>query len=50
MIERIGQDRYERTLAVVYADGVNVSCAMVQEGYAAYVRRWDNGGRVARDC
>lgn len=49
-IQRVGQDSYGRTLAVVYAGGINVSCAMVQAGHAAYVARWDNGGRVARDC
>lgn len=49
-VERVAYDRYGRTLAVVYADGVNVSCALVQAGHAAYIKRWDNGGRVARDC
>ncbi len=49
-IERVAYDRYGRTLAVVYAGGVNISCTMVQTGHAAYIRRWDNGGRVARDC
>lgn len=49
-VERIGQDRYGRTLGVVYADAVNLSCAMIAAGQAVYVARWDNGGRVARDC
>ena len=49
-IERPGQDRYERTLAVVYADGVNVARPTITAAHAAYVRRWDNGGRIARDC
>lgn len=49
-IERVGRDRYGRTLGVVYADGVNVSCLMVQARHAGYIERWDNGGRVARDC
>ena len=49
-ITRIGKDRYNRTLAVVYANGRNVSCQMVRGGHAAYVARWDNGGRVAREC
>ncbi len=47
-IERTGRDRYDRTLAVVYADRVNVSCAMIAAGHAAYVKRWDNGGRIAK--
>lgn len=49
-IERVGKDRYGRTLGVVYVDGVNVSCRMIQAGHAAYIERWDNGRRVARDC
>jgi micrococcal nuclease len=49
-IERVGVDRYGRTLGVVWADGANLSCAMVTAGQAAYIARWDNGGRVAREC
>ena len=49
-IERTGQDRYGRTLAVVRAGGRNLSCEMVRAKRAAYVARWDNGGRVSRDC
>lgn len=49
-ITRIGKDRYNRTLAQVYADGRNVSCQMVRAGRAVYVARWDNGARVAKDC
>ncbi len=49
-IERVGQDRYGRTLGVVYADGYNLSCSMISAGHAVYIERWDNGGRVARDC
>jgi endonuclease YncB( thermonuclease family) len=49
-IARVGKDRYDRTLAVVYADGRNVSCQMVSARHAAYVAKWDNEGRVARDC
>jgi len=49
-IARLGEDRYERTLVVVYADGVNVACEMLRAGHAEYVRRWDNRGGVRRDC
>lgn len=49
-IERIGADRYGRTLAVAYVKGRNLSCQMISAGHAAYIARWDNGGRVARDC
>jgi endonuclease YncB( thermonuclease family) len=49
-IERAGVDRYGRTLAVVYASGANLSCVQLAAGQAAYIRRYDNGGLVARDC
>jgi micrococcal nuclease len=49
-IERVGQDRYGRTLAVVWAGGVNTSCAQVAGGFAIYRPDWDNGGRVAQSC
>lgn len=49
-IKRVGKDRYSRTLAVVHVDGRNASCEMVRAGHAVYIARWDNGGRVARDC
>jgi endonuclease YncB( thermonuclease family) len=49
-IRRFGQDRYGRTLAAVYVDGVNAACAMLAGGHAEYVAQWDEGQRVARDC
>ena len=49
-IERVGKDRYGRTLGVIYADGRNVSCQLVAGGYAVYVGEWDDGGRVNADC
>lgn len=49
-LKRVGQDRYGRTLGVVYANGANVSCRMIAAGHAVYVARWDNGRRVAKDC
>lgn len=49
-IVRVRQDRYGRTLGAVYADGQNLSCAMLAARQAVYVARWDDGGRVARDC
>lgn len=49
-IERVGKDRYGRTLAVVYAGGVNLSCSQLQGRHAIYRRDWDNGGRIARAC
>lgn len=49
-IERLGTDRYGRTIGVVRAGRVNLSCRMIELGQAEYVARWDNGGMVARDC
>jgi endonuclease YncB( thermonuclease family) len=49
-IDRAGIDRYGRTLGVVYAAGVNLSCLQVENGHAVYQRRYDNGGRVRADC
>lgn len=49
-IRRIGTDHYGRTIGVVYADGVNLSCAMIEAGRAEYVARWDDGGLIASEC
>ncbi|WAT18708.1 thermonuclease family protein [Aurantiacibacter sp. MUD11] len=49
-ITRFGRDRYGRTLAVVYADGVNIACAQLAAGQAFYIARWDDDGVVANDC
>ncbi|MGX7896914.1 thermonuclease family protein [Tsuneonella sp. HG222] len=49
-IQRIGKDRYGRTLAIVRAGGVNLSCRQLAGGSAIYVRRWDTKQAVARDC
>ncbi len=45
---RFGRDRYGRTLALVYAGGVNLSCWQVMRGQAQYVPRWDEGTEVSR--
>jgi len=49
-IVRLGHDRYGRTLAVVYADGVNLACAQLAAGQAFYIERWDDDRLVAQDC
>ncbi|MWV29403.1 thermonuclease family protein [Aurantiacibacter rhizosphaerae] len=49
-IVRLGQDRYGRTLGVIYADGVNVACAQLEARQAYYIERWDDKGLVAADC
>lgn len=47
---RVGIDRYGRTLAIAYADDINLNCAMIDAGHAQYIARWDDGGRVAAEC
>ncbi len=49
-IIRLGEDRYKRTLGVVYADGVNVACHQLSNGQAQYVERWDQRGYVRNEC
>ena len=49
-VQRVGQDRYGRTLAQVYVGGVNVACEQIRRGLAEYKPAWDNGGRLAADC
>ena len=50
LVERVGRDRYGRTLAVVHAGAVNLSCAQIKGRYALYRREWDNGRRIAKTC
>jgi micrococcal nuclease len=49
-ITRLGIDRYGRTLAIVLAGGVNLSCRQLERRQAIYKQRWDNGGQVASAC
>ncbi|MCW3837833.1 thermonuclease family protein [Sphingomonas canadensis] len=49
-IERLGKDRYGRTLARVRVSGVDLGCRQLAGGHAIYVAAWDTGGRVARGC
>lgn len=43
-------DRFGRTVAVVWAGRVNLSCWQLQQNQAIYKPRWDNGGIIGRDC
>lgn len=43
-------DRFGRTVALVWAGTVNLSCWQLQAHQAAYKPHWDNGGLVAREC
>lgn len=49
-IRRFGHDRYRRTLAIVYAGRVNLSCAQMDSGNAIYKPGWDAARRVGREC
>lgn len=49
-IERVGTDRYGRTLAMVLGQGGDLSCWQLARNEAIYKPRWDNGGRIARAC
>lgn len=43
-------DRFGRTVAVVWAGDVNLSCWQLQQGQAIYKPHWDTGGVIARAC
>ena len=49
-INRVGEDRYGRTLAILSGDHGDLSCWQLEHGQAIYKPQWDNGRRVARIC
>lgn len=49
-IQRVGEDRYGRTLATLSSDKGDLSCWQLQHGQAAYKPQWDDGKRVLRTC
>jgi len=49
-LKRFGTDHYGRTLALVSAGGVDLSCWQLTHGQAIYKSWWDNGGQLARIC
>lgn len=49
-IERIGRDRYNRTLGMVYVVGESLSCVQLRAGHAGYISNWDDGERLASTC
>lgn len=49
-IERVGRDRYGRTLALVRSRKGDLSCWQLRKRSAVYRVDWDNGGRVRRIC
>jgi len=46
----ITRDRYGRTVAVVWAGRINLSCWQLERHQAIYKVKWDNGRRVGRAC
>lgn len=49
-VQVFGVDLYRRKLAIVRAQGVNLSCLQLTSGNAIYVARWDKARRIAREC
>lgn len=49
-IERIGRDLYDRTLARVRVNGVDLSCSQLASGHAIYRADWDQFASIATDC
>ena len=49
-IERVGEDRYGRTLALVAGAKGDLSCWQLHGGHAIYKAEWDNGSRVKKAC
>lgn len=49
-IDRVGEDRYGRTLARVAGQKGDLSCWQINAKHAVYKAAWDDGLRVARTC
>lgn len=49
-IDRVGEDRYGRTLARVAGQKGDLSCWQINAKHAIYKAAWDDGLRVARTC
>jgi endonuclease YncB( thermonuclease family) len=49
-INRVGRDKYGRTLASLTASGRNISCDQIAAGRAVYVRKWDTHGLIRQAC
>ena len=49
-IERLGTDRYGRTIAAVSNNDGDLSCMQLRNRNAIYVARWVNDERIARTC
>lgn len=50
VIERVGADRYGRTLALVRGPNGDLSCWQLRYAQARYRADWDDGRALARRC
>ena len=48
--ERVGKDRYGRSLIMAWAGQTNLACWQLRRGFASYTLQWDTGHRVGRAC
>ena len=49
-IRRVGTDRFGRTLALMEAEGKDLSCHQLENAAAIYNPKWDTGGYVFALC
>ena len=49
-IERLGTDRYGRTVADVFSNGISLSCIQLKGGWARYWPKYDRGGKIKQEC
>lgn len=49
-VQQVTTDRYGRIVAIVRANGVNMSCYQMIQGAARYIVRYDTGGLIAGEC
>lgn len=49
-IDRVGEDHYGRTLALVAGSQGDLSCWQLKHKQVVYKPKWDDGFRVARVC
>jgi endonuclease YncB( thermonuclease family) len=46
----VARDASGRTVAIIYAGGLNMSCEQLRKGMAVYKPAWDSGRRLAKEC
>ncbi|KKW92309.1 MULTISPECIES: thermonuclease family protein [Sphingobium] len=46
----VARDAAGRTVAIIYAGGLNISCEQLRKGMAVYKPHWDSGRRLAKEC